>query len=1000
MPTKTDNNQQSAIDRGYKDGFDGGNNAYTSAGIDQLEAMANDPAQHNDESVKDAEENPGQNNPNQPGWKTSIQHGKGMADGMASGMSKNKLKAIFRLTRKKGIIGGALALFGIGTGLLMGVFGPATMLHNLMENFTLTNDSSSTVMERRFMKVFGKMVDPDNDTICANSTKNIKCRRGRISNKAIASLNKKGIVAYATPDGSVQYAGGKSGYPEKNPVGYGFEDGVDANGAKKYRYVAANDLANFVLQPENRKMLGQIYGIRGAFNMRLKAHTGKMIANKFYKPFGLERKGGVADGENRKATTKERIQSVKERMKTKIPGAEKISTVATSIQEKARGQLTKAGRAGALYTTAVAGCIVSKAPSYIATGVAAVMIAQAMPFIMEYVLSPSGKQKAAAVGADFTSEDMDATASTLTEQTPRPSDGKKTSALDSVFALTAMGVNKHKLNVNNYASVIPGLSVLNNSAFRTSQDVAESAAPACSHILSPPAMYTAMAVDTAATVAASATVIGGIIKVVASFAIVAVATEVAVAILGEGAKAALNDLASSDAFENAEGEQLGDILGVSAMAFFASSALSRGIPVLKRSQLLAFNEIKQESLAMERSIAIATHSPFDITNSHTFLGSIVHNMGTAMIANRTFTSVPSALGSLMRLPSLVTTATTAGATNGYDETYCGYAEEFNQTTENPNDTPGITASGLPCPGFTKQQIDMDPSLAVDLMVEEGWVNEELTTPETATIDEMMGTDIPADTLLYDYWEECSNPSSGDYIINAAGCSIPSTPGETNQSGQGRGACDTVEDQEVCLDGFDGVESGEDITAPKHPLSPEAMAVFLIDDQIAKAINGEDDETGDGTQGAGAGIDGDYVSPSGLPDGSDTIFYTYNPFGIVRSSGRTHDGIDLFGPSDIRAIAAGDVLYAGWCDPGSCGGFGNYVHIRHDNGLESLYAHLTNGGVHVTTGQRVEMGQHIGEMGTTGNSRGVHLHIELTDNGTLIDPLEFFKSHNINFIHRD
>ena len=88
----------------------------------------------------------------------------------------------------------------------------------------------------------------------------------------------------------------------------------------------------------------------------------------------------------------------------------------------------------------------------------------------------------------------------------------------------------------------------------------------------------------------------------------------------------------------------------------------------------------------------------------------------------------------------------------------------------------------------------------------------------------------------------------------------------------------------------------------------------------------------------------------------------------------HNGID-FGAkrgSPIHAAAGGTVIIArnsGWN-----GGYGNYVVITHNNGTQTLYAHLTN--AIVSSGQSVSQGQVIGYAGNTGKSTGNHLHFEV------------------------
>ena len=67
-------------------------------------------------------------------------------------------------------------------------------------------------------------------------------------------------------------------------------------------------------------------------------------------------------------------------------------------------------------------------------------------------------------------------------------------------------------------------------------------------------------------------------------------------------------------------------------------------------------------------------------------------------------------------------------------------------------------------------------------------------------------------------------------------------------------------------------------------------------------------------------------------------------------------------------------------------YGNYVRIDHGDGYSSLYAHLAS--ISVSMGQSVSQGQSLGIMGTTGTSTGVHLHFEIHQNGSLVDPASY------------
>jgi len=88
----------------------------------------------------------------------------------------------------------------------------------------------------------------------------------------------------------------------------------------------------------------------------------------------------------------------------------------------------------------------------------------------------------------------------------------------------------------------------------------------------------------------------------------------------------------------------------------------------------------------------------------------------------------------------------------------------------------------------------------------------------------------------------------------------------------------------------------------------------------------------------------------------------------------HNGVDFGSPrgTPIRAAAKGTVIISrnsGWN-----GGYGNYVVIKHANGTQTLYAHMTN--AIVSVGQEVTSGQVIGYVGNTGKSTGTHLHFEV------------------------
>ena len=97
--------------------------------------------------------------------------------------------------------------------------------------------------------------------------------------------------------------------------------------------------------------------------------------------------------------------------------------------------------------------------------------------------------------------------------------------------------------------------------------------------------------------------------------------------------------------------------------------------------------------------------------------------------------------------------------------------------------------------------------------------------------------------------------------------------------------------------------------------------------------------------------------------------------------RQHNGIDVVAPSGaaIEAFEAGRVIFSGWKS-----GYGQTVILHHENGLESLYGHVSKSLVQV--GDQVAAHSPIANVGSNGHSTGPHLHFEVRRNGQAIDPL--------------
>lgn len=112
--------------------------------------------------------------------------------------------------------------------------------------------------------------------------------------------------------------------------------------------------------------------------------------------------------------------------------------------------------------------------------------------------------------------------------------------------------------------------------------------------------------------------------------------------------------------------------------------------------------------------------------------------------------------------------------------------------------------------------------------------------------------------------------------------------------------------------------------------------------------------------------------------SGTITSRYGVSSRIRKS--THTGLDIAATTGtpIKVVADGTVTFAS-----RNGAYGNLVKVDHGNGVETWYAHTSK--MYVTVGQSVKAGDVIAAVGSTGNSTGPHLHLEIRVNGEHVNP---------------
>ncbi|MEM8993471.1 MAG: peptidoglycan DD-metalloendopeptidase family protein [Acidobacteriota bacterium] len=123
--------------------------------------------------------------------------------------------------------------------------------------------------------------------------------------------------------------------------------------------------------------------------------------------------------------------------------------------------------------------------------------------------------------------------------------------------------------------------------------------------------------------------------------------------------------------------------------------------------------------------------------------------------------------------------------------------------------------------------------------------------------------------------------------------------------------------------------------------------------------------------------------SPLPFMRVTSRFSHSRFHPVLKKYRPHYGVDFGAPkgTPVRSTASGSVTFAG-----RSGGAGKMVKVRHANGYETLYLHLSGYAKGVRSGARVSQGQVIGYVGSTGLSTGPHLDYRVKRNGRYLDPM--------------
>ncbi len=178
---------------------------------------------------------------------------------------------------------------------------------------------------------------------------------------------------------------------------------------------------------------------------------------------------------------------------------------------------------------------------------------------------------------------------------------------------------------------------------------------------------------------------------------------------------------------------------------------------------------------------------------------------------------------------------------------------------------------------------------------------------------------------------------------------------------------------------------------KKVLAAFIALIVLLVILVVSVLGGGDECTPNGTAGGSSVGDGDFAYPTDL----STTRHT-SPFGPrinpVTGADEGHGGLDIAGPEGTPIYAFADGVVVAAADHG-VQGFGGWVVIDHTiegKQIQTVYGHMNPGGVFVTTGDHVTKGQHIANMGNSGQSTGAHLHFEVIEGdrargGRKVDP---------------
>ena len=215
------------------------------------------------------------------------------------------------------------------------------------------------------------------------------------------------------------------------------------------------------------------------------------------------------------------------------------------------------------------------------------------------------------------------------------------------------------------------------------------------------------------------------------------------------------------------------------------------------------------------------------------------------------------------------------------------------------------------------------------------------------------------TITYKYYEVALNENEKTYVNTQE--EAEEVASEINETTEEKDIKLDVQINEIITENTDQIKT-ESIEVAKETLLPE------VEEEVAKIEEERSMPTVNGVRIAVQPVSGSISSRFGA---------------VSRRRASTHTGLDIACPTGtpIKAVTDGTVSSVT-----SGGAYGNLIKISHGNGVETWYAHCSK--IYARQGQNITAGEVIAAVGSTGNSTGPHLHLEIRINGTPVNPQRY------------